>query len=78
MAYDLCKTNQQAFYELCAKWIKLPPFGLKFQYKGQSYEIIGIVQAGNKLRARSAEGKVFLFEAKNFFDKYKIRKPDSV
>jgi len=73
MAYDLCKSNPQAYYELCLKWVVLPQFGLQFKYKEQSYEIVGVVQAGNKLRARGPEGKVFLFEARNFFGKYKIK-----
>ncbi len=64
--------DPKAFYELCAKWIKLPPFGLLFKYQGKEHTIIGIVRAGNKIRAKCSDEKVYLFEAKNFQSKYKI------
>ena len=62
------------FYELCAKWVKLPAFGTKFKYKGAEYEVVGAVPAGNKLRARGPENKVYLFEARDFWSKYKAVK----
>lgn len=67
------KTSQD-FYELCAKWVKLPDFGTKFKYKGSEYEVVGVVPAGNKLRARGPENKVYLFDARDFWSKYKAVK----
>lgn len=68
--------TSQEFYELCAKWVKLPDFGTKFKYKYKDgeYEIVGVVPAGNKLRARGPENKVYLFEARDFWNKYKATK----
>lgn len=62
------------FYELCAKWVVLPDFGTRFKYRGAEYEVVGVVPAGNKIRARGPEGKIFLFEARDFWKKYRAVK----
>lgn len=62
------------FYELCAKWVVLPDFGTRFKFKGAEYEVVGAVPAGNKIRARGPEGKVYLFEARDFWTKYRAVK----
>lgn len=63
------------FYALVSKWRRepLPPFNLEFTFKGTQYKIVGVVQAGNKIRAENSDGKVFLFEAKNFYKKYGVK-----
>lgn len=62
------------FYELCAKWVVLPDFGTRFKFKGAEYEVVGVVPAGNKIRARGPEDKIFLFEARDFWKKYRAVK----
>jgi hypothetical protein len=62
-------STSQEFYALVAEWIKLPPFGLEFKYKGKMYKIVGVVQAGNKLRAE-CDGQIFLFKARDFAKNY--------
>lgn len=65
-------------YELVSKWRSepLPPRGLRFMFKGVNYRIVGVNKAGNKLRAKTDSDEVFLFDAKNFYSKYKVERPD--
>lgn len=62
--------SPEDFHALVSKWNPLPPLGHTFMHKAKRYTIIGVVQAGNKLRAECEEGKVYLFPAKGFTQKY--------
>jgi len=62
-------------YKLCQKYAshKMLPLGTKFVQKGVEYTIIGASQAGDKYRARTAEGQVLRFDIKNFEAKYRAK-----
>lgn len=62
--------NTQDFYKLVDKWRPLPPFGFKFMHGAKCYEIVGVVQAGNKVRAEGEDGKIYLFPVKGFARRY--------
>lgn len=67
-------TTAHEFYQVCAKWVALPDFGTRFKYRGAEYLVVGATPAGNKIRAQGPDNKVYLFEARGFWTKYKATK----